>query len=138
MYDQTSSDSTASDSQTQNSQIVKINSQIQELQQELETAINNNQFAKAYEISNKIKTLEQKIKLLSQNNELEAQIAELKTEAIDDLQNGQVDEAINVITQIINLKHSQDNYKLVWKLYHIAKKIIRHTYLRTAKKCNLM
>lgn len=118
VYDQSSGDSTT----IQNPQIDAINSQIQELEQELETAINNNQFAKALEISNKIKALEQKLKTLSQNDQLEAEIADLKTEAINDFQNSQIDDAINIIKQIISLKHSQDNYALLGKIYHMAKK----------------
>jgi tetratricopeptide (TPR) repeat protein len=102
--------------------INEVNNQIQKLEQELETALDKNQFEKALQISNKIKELEQKLKILNQSNNIESEIAELKIEAINYLQNGQIDEAINTITKILKLKHSKDNYKLLGKLYHQAKK----------------
>lgn len=111
-----------SSDQGTNEKINEVNTQIQKLEQELETALDKNQFKKALQISNKIKELEQKLKILNQGDNIESQITELKTEAINYLQNGQIDEAINTITKIIKLKHSKDNYKLLGKLYHQAKK----------------
>ncbi|MGI1691610.1 stalk domain-containing protein [Thermoanaerobacter uzonensis] len=100
----------------------KINSQIQKLKEQLQDALDKNQFEKALEISNKIKELEQKLKTLNQNNNMELQIAELKAKAINYLQNGQLDEAINTITKILKLQHSKDDYKILGKLYREAKK----------------
>lgn len=114
--------SSQSSDQGTNEKINEVNTQIQKLEQELETALDKNQFEKALQISNKIKELEQKLKILNQSNNIESQIAELKIEAINYLQSGQIDEAINTITKIIKLKHSKDNYKLLGKLYHQAKK----------------
>ncbi|AEM79267.1 copper amine oxidase N-terminal domain-containing protein [Thermoanaerobacter wiegelii] len=114
--------SSQSSDQGTTEKINEVNNQIQKLEQELETALDKNQFEKALQISNKIKELEQKLKILNQSNNIESQIAELKIEAINYLQSGQIDEAINTITKILKLKHSKDNYKLLGKLYHQAKK----------------
>ncbi|MGI1690772.1 stalk domain-containing protein [Thermoanaerobacter uzonensis] len=114
--------SSQSSDQGTTEKINEVNNQIQKLEQELETALDKNQFEKAFQISNKIKELEQKLKILNQSNNIESEIAELKIEAITYLQSGQIDEAINTITKILKLKHSKDNYKLLGKLYHQAKK----------------